>query len=70
MPPYEDRLLTETEAAQYLNTTPGTLQVWRSRKQGPPYVKINVKSIRYEFSALLDYVAKNSIYPTPKIINN
>ena len=33
-------LLNTEEAARYLRLSPGTLIVWRSRRQGPPYVKI------------------------------
>jgi len=47
----DDRLLTPPETAEFLRTTVGVLKVWRSRGDGPPFVKVG-RSVRYRWSAL------------------
>ena len=43
-------LLSENEAAEILNVTPGTLSVWRCTRRYPlPYVRVG-RSIRYRLS--------------------
>jgi predicted DNA-binding transcriptional regulator AlpA len=44
-------LLTENEVADTIGVKPQTLQVWRSRKQGPPYVKLG-KQVYYRYMDL------------------
>ena len=39
--------LSETQTAKYLNISKKSLQRWRFNRQGPPYVKLNAKTIRY-----------------------
>ena len=39
--------LSETQTAKYLNLSKKSLQRWRFNRQGPPYVKLNAKTIRY-----------------------
>lgn len=34
-----ERLLTPEQAAAYLHLNPRTLANWRSRRQGPPYIR-------------------------------
>ena len=49
--------LTEAEAAEYLGFSKQTLANWRHRRQGPPYVKVGGKAIRYlraDLDAFLD----------------
>ncbi len=45
--PVQEKLLTEPQAAEVLNFTARTLQAWRVRGGGPPYVKISARAIRY-----------------------
>ena len=45
-------LLTEPQAAAYLNLTQRALQAWRCRGGGPRYVKISARAIRYRKSDL------------------
>jgi predicted DNA-binding transcriptional regulator AlpA len=40
-------LLTEDEAAHLLNFTPRFLQQRRYRGDGPPFVKISARAVRY-----------------------
>jgi len=44
---YMDRLMSERDAADYLNVSMRTLQGWRLKGGGPVYVKVGTKSIRY-----------------------
>ncbi len=48
-------LLTEIDAARLLKTSPGTLRNWRSKNEGPPFVKVGA-SVRYSPKRLRDYV--------------
>ena len=42
-----DSLLREQEAANSLGFTPRTLQAWRLTGDGPAYIKISSRAIRY-----------------------
>ena len=49
------RLLTTKEAAEILNINIRTLDLWRRKKQGPPYVQIGRK-IQYEQETLQQWI--------------
>ncbi|MHC0430674.1 helix-turn-helix transcriptional regulator [Streptomyces sp. O3] len=40
-------LLTPKQAATYLSVSPGTLANWRYRNEGPDYVKLGSRCVRY-----------------------
>ena len=44
---YLDRLLTETEAAQFIGFSIRALQGWRVKGGGPRFVKISARAVRY-----------------------
>lgn len=44
---YLDRLITETEAARFLNFSISTLRNWRVSGRGPEYLKVSQSSVRY-----------------------
>lgn len=46
-PDHFDRLINETDAADFLGYSVRALQNWRVRGGGPPYVRISSRSIRY-----------------------
>lgn len=48
--------LTEHQAASFLQLSPNTLRQWRSRKCGPPYIKLGAGSIRYLMADLESWV--------------
>lgn len=48
-----DILLPELPAASLLGVTPRTLQAWRHRGGGPPFVKISSRCVRYRKRDLL-----------------
>lgn len=44
--------LTSDEAADYFGISSATLRNWRTRGDGPPYIKINPRVIRYQLLEL------------------
>ncbi len=54
-PTDSDALLTESQAAGFLNLSIRTLQAWRVRGGGPAYVKCG-RAVRYRRCALVAYV--------------
>jgi predicted DNA-binding transcriptional regulator AlpA len=51
-----DCLLTERETAALTSFSPRTLQGWRQRNEGPPYLRVG-RSIRYRKSRILSWLA-------------
>lgn len=49
-------LLTEADAAKLLTFTPRFLQARRIRGNGPPFVRISSRAIRYRRSDLLTWI--------------
>lgn len=43
----DEQLLTTAEAADQLRISPDTLKYWRRMKQGPTYVRVGSRRIRY-----------------------
>jgi excisionase family DNA binding protein len=55
------KLLNTTQAAEYLGTTTGTLEVWRSAKRyNIPYIKVG-RLVRYRLSDLDDFIRSRTI---------
>ena len=50
-----DALLTETQAAEFLQVSPRTLQAWRVRGGGPRYQKLG-RAVRYQRRALVEWL--------------
>lgn len=44
----QSRLLTPNEAATLLRISPKTLEKWRSDDEGPPWVTVGRRHIRYD----------------------
>ena len=60
---YLDRLITETEAAEFLNFSISTLRNWRVAGQGPEFIKISQRTVRYrrrELNAWSDKLKKSN----------
>lgn len=49
-------LLTPEEAAALLRIEPRTLSNWRAKRQGPPFVKIGLRCVRYRRADLLAFI--------------
>lgn len=52
------------EAAEFLRLQPCTLQQWRWRGGGPPFVRMSARAIRYRLADLEDFVAKRVVAST------
>lgn len=46
----EDALLTDEQVGERLTVSPSTLRHWRSRGEGPPYVKLGGRLVRYRWA--------------------
>ncbi|MFN7148956.1 MAG: helix-turn-helix transcriptional regulator [Microthrixaceae bacterium] len=57
-PPHEGRLLTQQEAADYLQVPSRTLESWRHRRTGPAYVRVG-RHVRYQRSDVDAWIDKN-----------
>ncbi len=51
-------LLTEKEAAEWARMAPRTLQLWRQRGEGPRFVRISARCIRYRLEDLKAWAAE------------
>jgi hypothetical protein len=58
-----DELLTEVAAAKQLTLSIRTLQAWRCRGEGPPFVRVG-RAIRYELTAIRDWLKSNTVAPS------
>jgi excisionase family DNA binding protein len=55
----EDALLTEDEAADALRISVRTLQAWRMKEAGPPFVRVG-RTIRYRRGHIKDWIKLNT----------
>jgi hypothetical protein len=53
----------EVQAALFLGLSPRTLQAWRVRGGGPPYLKIG-RVVRYQRRALIQFMAERTVTST------
>lgn len=56
----EDVMLATPKAAEVLGVRPCTLDAWRVRGEGPPFVRVG-RSVRYRASDLDRFIAINTI---------
>jgi predicted DNA-binding transcriptional regulator AlpA len=61
------KLISTKEAAEMLGTTEGTLKSWRARQTGPNWVKLGA-SVRYDVADLLDYIKRNTRFPSVRAL--
>lgn len=57
---HADQLLTENDAAQLLSISPRTLRNWRVIGDGPVYVRVSGRCIRYRFEDLKGFIAQRT----------
>jgi hypothetical protein len=62
MPSRDDpeALLTEVQAAEFLNMSGRTLQSWRGRGRGPAHIQAG-RAIRYRRVDLIDWIQRNTV---------
>ena len=58
--------LTETDLAERWGVTARTLQGWRSKRIGPPFIQVGSRSIFYREEDVLAYEASNIVTDAPK----
>lgn len=58
-------LVTEPVAAEHIARSVRTLQQWRYRGEGPPYVKVG-RAVRYSLRDLDTFLAAHRVEPTPR----
>jgi len=54
------RLLTTQELADYLGFSPEKLKSMRRRDQGPPWIRVSPREIRYELAAVNAWLIANT----------
>jgi predicted DNA-binding transcriptional regulator AlpA len=59
------QLMTEDELAKELKVSRSFL--WALRKRGLPVLRLGKKSVRYEFQAVLDWIANNVQEKAPAV---
>jgi predicted DNA-binding transcriptional regulator AlpA len=58
-----DALLAEVHAAELLGLSTRTLQSWRSKSEGPPFVRAG-RAVRYRRRDLLAWMDANTVHAT------
>lgn len=58
--------LNINEAARYLRVTPLTLRNWRQRGEGPPWIRLGPRMIRYPVPSLSAYLVELECHPSDK----
>lgn len=56
------KLIDEHAVAELLCISVRTLQAWRLRRTGPPFIRVG-RAIRYQISALLLWIGTNTCGP-------
>ena len=51
-----DQLLLPKQAAEFLQISPSTLASWRCYGNGPAWVKVGLRSVRYRMDALVTWI--------------
>lgn len=64
-----NQLLTESEAAGYLNLSKNTLRRWRVIGNGPVFVKISEGAIRYDQGDLVNWSNSRKVSSTSERIS-
>jgi len=59
----DDNQLTTADAAKFLGLSPQTLNNWRHRRVGPPYLKYSARAVRYKVADLRKFVDQLRVTP-------
>ena len=59
------RLLSTVELSEYLDVPVRTLEAWRARAGGPPYVQFG-RQVWYPDDALIDWMNELKVTPTKR----
>lgn len=55
-------LLTPKQAAEYLGIPETTLAQWRSQRRGPPFIKLELRLVRYRMVDLQTYLSERIVH--------
>ncbi len=61
----QDELLTTAQVAKITGVSARTLEGWRRRGEGPPYVKLAPHTVRYDPEALAAWLRMKAVQPEP-----
>jgi len=56
-----DELLTDDDAAALLRLSPSTLEGWRRRGEGPRFLKLGHRSVRYRLRDLVAWAEAHAV---------
>ncbi|AXA95855.1 helix-turn-helix domain-containing protein [Microbacterium sp. PM5] len=59
------RLLSTVELSDYLDVAARTLEAWRARAGGPPFVQFG-RQVWYPDDALIDWMNERKVTPTER----
>lgn len=51
-----DRLMDTDQLSEYLQVPAKTIKWWRRRHEGPPFIKVNGRLVRYRLSAVDEWL--------------
>ena len=55
-----DQLLNTNETAAWLGVAPITLRIWRSRGEGPPFIRVSRRGIRYQRKSVVEFLRERT----------
>jgi predicted DNA-binding transcriptional regulator AlpA len=61
------QLLSQAETAELLNLKPRTLERWRQKREGPPWVCYSARCVRYRRSEVLRWLAAHEVKPADRL---
>ncbi len=61
-----DDLLTTKQVAAWLGMGAVTLEIWRCRGEGPPFIKLTPRMVRYQRGGVLNWLAQREHASTAK----
>lgn len=59
--PPSEKLLTAADVAELIGVAPGLLAEWRSRRVGPPFLKLSHKVVRYDPATVRKWMAARQV---------
>jgi len=63
-PGWLDEAIDTAEASRIVGFSPSTLDTWRCRGGGPPFLKLRRRTVRYQRRALFEWLAQRQVVAT------
>jgi predicted DNA-binding transcriptional regulator AlpA len=64
----DDAILTEVEIADFLKLSTRTLQSWRIKSDGPPFIRVG-RAIRYRLRDVVAWIEARTVAPANQTKN-